>query len=415
MSQVGAREPRHGVDGRPAADDGATGRVMAPAATADPGRVDSPPPEQGAARRRWLVWGRRLVGAALVGAAIGVAVSRRHELGQAIDLFGRLRWGWLVVAVAFEALSLVAFARLQRWLLRAGGVDVGVGTMVEITLAGNALAMSLPGGAAWSAAWAFGQLRRRGAERVLAGWVVLMAGALASYALFLLLVVGALVAGSHGPVKDFRFVGLALALIPFAAGAVAVTAHRSDGVATRLRRLWRRVGATSIGARVAPPVERLVEQIQTVRPTPLQWAEAFGLALLNWLETCACLAACIIALGGHVPWRGLLVAYTLAQVAASLPITPGGLGVVEGSLTALLVAYGLKTDLALATVLLFRAVSFWGLVPVGWATWGALTFSGRHGSDGMAHPWATHPHRRGSVGAAAPDRLLTPPPCRGCE
>jgi uncharacterized membrane protein YbhN (UPF0104 family) len=161
-------------------------------------------------------------------------------------------------------------------------------------------------------------------------------------------------------------------------------------------------------------------QIQAVRPTPLQWAEAFGLALLNWLETCGCLAASIVALGGHVPWQGLLVAYTLAQVAASIPITPGGIGLVEGSLTALLVAYGLKTDLALATVLLFRAISFWGLVPVGWATWAALTISGRRGPDGEAHPWATHPHSRGSAGGrrgdgAAPDRLLTPPPCKGCE
>jgi hypothetical protein len=113
------------------------------------------------------------------------------------------------------------------------------------------------------------------------------------------------------------------------------------------------------------------------------------LAVLNWLTTCACLIAAVIAVGGHVPWRGILVAYTLAQVAASLPITPGGLGVVEGSLTALLVAYGMPTDVALAAVLLFRAVSFWGLVPIGWGAWATLTFTGRGRLDGDRHPWAT--------------------------
>ena len=48
-----------------------------------------------------------------------------------------------------------------------------------------------------------------------------------------------------------------------------------------------------------------------------------------WLESCACLVACILAVHGHVPWRGILVAYALTQVLASIPLTPGGIGVVE--------------------------------------------------------------------------------------
>ena len=54
---------------------------------------------------------------------------------------------------------------------------------------------------------------------------------------------------------------------------------------------------------------------------------------------------------GSVPWRGIVVAYSLSQVVASIPITPGGIGVVEGSLTGLLVAYGMPTRVALAAVL----------------------------------------------------------------
>src|SRR5205807_4956304 len=122
--------------------------------------------------------------------------------------------------------SLVAFARLQRWLLRAGGLHVGLAPMVEIILAGNALAMSLPGGAAWAAAWAFGQLRRRGADRVLAGWVVLVAGALASFALFTLMVIGALVAGSRGPAASARPALIALAAIPFVVAGFVIAAKR---------------------------------------------------------------------------------------------------------------------------------------------------------------------------------------------
>ena len=72
---------------------------------------------------------------------------------------------------------MLAFARLQQILLRSGGSDVPFAPMAGITLAGNAMAMSLPGGGAFSLAWSYGRLRKRGATSLLAGWVVLMAGA----------------------------------------------------------------------------------------------------------------------------------------------------------------------------------------------------------------------------------------------
>ena len=65
------------------------------------------------------------------------------------------------------------------------------------------------------------------------------------------------------------------------------------------------------------------------------------------------------------------------QLAASLPVTPGGLGVVEGSLTIALVAYGGIEASTVAAVLLYRLVSFWLPVPAGWAVLGALSLRRR--------------------------------------
>ena len=367
---------------------------------------------------RWR-WVKRIVGTALAAAAVGAAISKRHELAQAAKLLSHLNWGWLAVAIAFEVGSLVAFARLQRWLLLAGDVEVGLRSMVEIILAGNALSMSLPGGAAWAAAWAFGQLRRRGADRVLAAWVVLVAGALASFALFLLMVAGALLAGSHGPASGFRLVGIGLAAIPLVAGLLALAARRFPSVRRELSALWRRLARIAAGERLEEAATAVTARVRAVQPSALAWAEAFGLALLNWLESCACLVACILAVHGHVPWRGILVAYALTQVLASIPLTPGGIGVVEGGLTALLVAYGMPTQVALASVLLFRVVSFWGLVPIGWMAWAALTLPGRAAERDRPHPWAPHRHRHGAPvehdPSRAPDRVFPPEPCVGCD
>jgi len=368
----------------------------------------------------WKWWARRVFGAVLLGVAGAFAYQRRHELAQAVQLLSDLRLTGLIVAIAFEGASMVAFARLQRWLLHEGGVEVGLVPMVQITLAGNALSTSLPGGAAWAAAWAFGQLRRRGADRVLAGWVVLVAGALAAYALFMLLVIGSLIAGSSGPAASARPVLIALAAIPFVVAAFVLAARRWP-IVDRLAPPAKRVlcalpkGSTMLGA-----IQRTWERLLTVKPSPAAWAEAFGLGALNWLENCGCLVACIWAVHGHIPWHGILVAYALAQMLASVPITPGGLGVVEGGLTAVLVAYGMPTNEALASVLLYRAVSFWGLVPIGWAVWGYLSLRSHRGepSRRRPHPWAIHTHRRTDAvelpPRSAPDVVLPAEPCVGC-
>ena len=102
-------------------------------------------------------------------------------------------------------------------------------------------------------------------------------------------------------------------------------------------------------------------------------AAAFG----NWAFDCGCLACGFVATGGSVPWRGLLLAYGAGQLAANLPITPGGLGVVEGSLTVALVAFGGAELSTVAAVLVYRIVSFWGFLPVGWLSWAGLAFDRR--------------------------------------
>ncbi len=86
-------------------------------------------------------------------------------------------------------------------------------------------------------------------------------------------------------------------------------------------------------------------------------------AALNWLLDAAVLWVFLLAFGHTVGVIGLLVAFGLASVLAVLPITPGGLGVVEGVLVPTLVAFGVPGAPALLAVLGWRVVNFWLPVP----------------------------------------------------
>lgn len=342
-------------------------------------------------------WLRRGAVLAVVVLAVVAGVGRSHDLAAAGHSLAHVRWGLLLVALGLEAVSMVVFARIQQRLLRAGNVDVGLGPMTAITLAGNAIALTLPGGVAWGATWVFRRLRRHGADRLVAGWVVLVAGALGSFALFLVVAAGIEIAGDRGPVADLRGPAAALTAIPvLVAGAVLVW-RRSR----RARTMGRAVGRAASGVprvrQVVDGVSTLATRVGAVGLDARGWTATGALAALNWLVDCACLVTCVWAINGTVPWRGVLVAYGLAQVAASIPVVPGGLGVVEGSLSFFLIAYGMPAESALAGVFLYRIVSFWSVVPVGWGIWGCLAIRERH--SGRSAP--VHLPRPVTVSAAA--------------
>jgi hypothetical protein len=150
-------------------------------------------------------------------------------------------------------------------------------------------------------------------------------------------------------------------------------------------------------------IARITQWANSVR---LGWYQVIRILLwgtANWLFDCACFALMFLAVGAPIPWKGLLLAYGAGQLATALPITPGGLGAVEGSITIALVAFGGDHNSTVDAVLMYRIVSFWLVLPVGWALWGELALEVRRGR------WSRHaldaPVEAGAEADAAPEPL----------
>ena len=313
----------------------------------------------------------RVATGVVVAAAVvtGVVVVFPTVEAAAHALIGADPW-WVVAAVACEAGAILAFSLMHHRLLVAAAVRVSFGAVAMVTLAANALHLTVPGGAALSSAYTFRRRRAWGASAPATTWTMVAGGVAASLALAAIALGSTLVAGGRATSLPWLVLQIAGVL---ALGAGVVLLGRRPGLlvpaGTWGLRLVNRVRSRPRDA----GVPELVEQIDALQLIELRGGGRVVVgvsALLNWMLHIACLAACCAAVGARGMSLALvLVAFAAATAASSAAFLPGGLGLVDGALLAALVAGGVPSHPALAAVLLYRLISFIGVAAAGWVAW----------------------------------------------
>jgi putative heme transporter len=331
-------------------------------------------------QRRWRRAAVVIVGLAAAALAVRVLYDSSDELLTAADTLTSVQPGWILVAVLVELVSYAARGGATAVVLRRAGGGVGPMVLTAATLAGDAAAYCLPFGFAASGVVMMGVLRRRQVSSVVAGWMFAMSSVFYVGAITVLTIIAVPIAGDDDPVPGLQAIsgGLlsALAVLGAAYALLRRPALRR-GLSRVLPTVRRRPSSRAESSKLRTGLRDWARQLRTVRLTPAAGAAAFGLMLLSWVTDVAVLAIAFLALGTTPPWTGLLLAYCAGQIAASVPITPGGIGVVEGSITLALVAFGGAEIITLAAVLLYRLIAYWGCIPAGGLAWLALRVTSR--------------------------------------
>jgi hypothetical protein len=312
----------------------------------------------------------RIAAAIVAIAALAAAgVAGRDAVAASFAVLGHLHWLWIPAALLLESVSMAAFAIMLRRLLAAGGARVGIRPMLATAYAANAVSVSVPlAGPALATAFTFRRFTRQGADAPLAGWS-LLAGGVTSSATAALIVAGGGLASGNILVTAVTVPGGVLAVTALVVAVVAVRRPRLRGALERPAGWMFRQGSRMLRRPAADPgqiIRAWAQRLGSLQLPRSGWVAVTGLALANWLADAAVLAVSIRATGATVPWHDLLLVYGSGIAAQSLNITPGGLGVAEGSLSLALVATGLGASQALAAVLLYRLASFWLVALAGW-------------------------------------------------
>jgi uncharacterized membrane protein YbhN (UPF0104 family) len=305
-----------------------------------------------------------VAGAAATAVAVagGPLQAFADALGRAFDADPR----WVVAAAGFELLSFAGYIALL-WLVAGRATPrLGLRVSADLTLGGAAATRLLPAGGIGGVALTIWALRRAGlgardATRTLLSFLVVL------YSVFLASIVtagGMLALGlapGGGP--------LALSAVPAAGAALAIAGALALGA--RLPASDAPLAAAPVGAGRSARARAEARRAPGVLGAAVRDAVALVRsgdprllgALVWWALDVAVLWAMLQALGAPPSLAVVVLGYFVGQVANTLPLP----GAVSSGIVGVLLAFGVDADLALASVLGYRAVAIWLPAPIGLA------------------------------------------------
>ena len=278
----------------------------------------------------------------------------------------------LSAAIGLEFVALYCYTLLTHAALGAEAHRLTRFDLFRIQLSTRALGSILPAGSAASNALGFRLITSSGIPKSDAGFALATAGIGSAVILNVLLWFGLVTSiPVRGSSPVYGTAAVAGAVLMAIVGAIIFGLIDDKGRVQRaVRWLYNRIGRD--GDAAATLFDHLGERVRGLlaERDVLRRVIAWGLA--NWLLDLLALWLFLRAFGGDVSPDGLLVAFGLANVLASVPITPGGLGIVEGVYIPTLVGFGVPVATATVTVLTYRIAQYWLPILVGGVSYVSL-------------------------------------------
>ncbi len=277
----------------------------------------------------------------------------------------------LALGLALELGAFFAYSKLTQAALSPS--HIAAPTLTRIQLATKAVTNVVPGGSAAGTALGYRLLTLAGVEPSGAGFALATAGLGSAVVLNLLLWSALLVSI---PISGVNPLYVVVALVGvFVLGAFGVVviflvrgAERAERIVQGIARRFSFVDPAVVSA----VVRRLGGRIRTLAAQRSTLYRLIGWAVLNWLFDASSLWVFLRAFGESVRPDSLIVAFCVANVLAAIPLTPGGVGVIEVTLTTLLTFFGVPSATTALGVNSYRLAAYWMTIPLGAAAYLSL-------------------------------------------
>jgi len=292
----------------------------------------------------------------------------------------QISWLWLIAMAAAQVAANTCLIWLQGLAMRSTNWFA----ITTAELAGGAVSRTLPGGGAAAAGVQYSMLVRAGIPAAAVASGLTAASLLTLATVFVLPVVSVpvLIAGGTVPngLADAAWLGLAIFAVMVGLGwwvlgsdrPLIAAGHAVERIVARVRP--KRPLAPGLATRL------IAERDAVLRALGSQALYAIIASLGRWLFDYLTLLAALTAVGANPNPVLVLLAYAISQMLASVPITPGGLGIVEAGLVATLALAGIGGADAVVATFAYRLFSYWLPMPVGLGAW--IMFRRRYPANG---------------------------------
>lgn len=296
---------------------------------------------------------------AVIGLTFAFVLPRIADYGHVWRVVASLSWLSVLALAGATVLNIVTFA--PPWMTCLP--KLGFLRALVVTQASTATTYVAPGGAAPGMAVSFAMLRAWGYTSRQVAVTVAVTGVWNQLIIFgsppLALAMLALIGERDPLLQSFALVGVAVfgvALGLFAAGMASADLARwfGDQVARIANRVLGVVKKRPVGFSGASLVRFRGDALDLLRT---RWHLITVSTLAGQLSVFFVLYVTVRVLGigsGKLLGLEIFAAWSVAKLLGSLPITPGGIGVIELGLTSLLVGFGGPKAGVVAAVLVYR-------------------------------------------------------------
>ena len=319
---------------------------------------------------------KRLIILILVAIAIYFLVPKLVGAKEGIKLLQKVKPIYLFFCLVAEFISYVGAAFLVKLVLKRLKYNLRFLDTIRMGTIGAFAIHFFPVSGAGEAAINYYILRAKKVSQGDALFIFIIRGIFFYTAFFLLFALGSIIIPTHPHLSiDQKIVGIILfaIIISFTLWIRYLYRHKYNfwSVGYKFLGMIKWLSKKILKKRVfsGEVVEIIVSDIYNgfhiFSKGKMDWFPATGWAMVYWLADMSCLFFSLLAFGYLVNPGVLIFAYCIATLAGLLSFIPGGVGVLDGTLSLGLIGLGVPTGLALFAVLLYRFFSFWLLMPVG--------------------------------------------------
>ena len=312
-----------------------------------------------------------------IAALVALMYISRNQISETFRRLSDLNIAWLLMIVPLQLLNYFSVAKMYQTYLRSLGEDIKISFLNRVSLEMNFVNHVLPSGGVSGFGYLSMRLKQVGVPASKSTLTQVARHALTFISFIFYLLIAMLLLALYGNASRLMILISSGMISLVLVGSVLLiylisSSERIKAFSAALPRLindllgFFRGGKRTINvARVERLFGDLHDDYMAVKDDWRALQRPFLWAMFMNLTEILTIMVVYAAFGDFVNPGAIIVAYAVANIAGLIAVLPGGVGVYEGLMTAVLASAGIPKALALSATLVYRVLNMLIFLPIG--------------------------------------------------